>query len=83
MGPFVLANLLKCDVVTLFAVRVGDKLLISCRPFASEIQLPRKTRDEALAQYASQWAKTLEDQAVAHPYQWFNFYDFWHEDEKQ
>lgn len=83
VGPFVLANLLKCDVVTLFAVRVGDKLLISCRPFASEIQLPRKTRDEALAQYASQWAKTLEDQAVAHPYQWFNFYDFWHEDEKQ
>lgn len=83
VGPFVLANLLKCDVVTLFAVRVGDKLLISCRPFASEIQLPRKTRDEALAQYVSQWAKTLEDQAVAHPYQWFNFYDFWHEDEKQ
>ena len=83
VGPFVLANLLKCDVVTLFAVRVGDKLLISCRPFASEIQLPRKTRDEALAQYASQWAKSLEDQAVAHPYQWFNFYDFWHEDEKQ
>lgn len=83
VGPFVLANLLKCDVVTLFAVRVGDKLLISCRPFASEIQLPRKTRDEVLAQYASQWAKTLEDQAVAHPYQWFNFYDFWHEDEKQ
>ncbi|MBS5492334.1 MAG: glycosyltransferase family 2 protein [Sutterella wadsworthensis] len=83
VGPFVLANLLKCDVVTLFAVRVGDKLLISCRPFASEIQLPRKTRDEALAQYASQWAKILEDQAVAHPYQWFNFYDFWHEDEKQ
>ena len=83
VGPFVLANLLKCDVVTLFAVRVGDKLLISCRPFASQIQLPRKTRDEALAQYASQWAKTLEDQAVAHPYQWFNFYDFWHEDEKQ
>lgn len=83
VGPFVLANLLKCDVVTLFAVRVGEKLLISCRPFASEIQLPRKTRDAALAQYASQWAKTLEDQVVAHPYQWFNFYDFWHEDEKQ
>ena len=83
VGPFVLANLLKCEVVTLFAVREGQKLLISCRPFASEISLPRRTRDEALQAYVTRWAEILEAQALAHPYQWFNFYDFWHEDDKE
>ena len=39
-GPFILASLLKCGVVTLFAVREGNRILIKCEPFADEVKLP-------------------------------------------
>lgn len=82
IGPFVLASLLKCEVVTLFAVREGRRLRIACRPFADEIRLPRRERDAVLKTFVARWARVLEAQALSHPYQWFNFYDFWHEEDR-
>jgi predicted LPLAT superfamily acyltransferase/GT2 family glycosyltransferase len=77
IGPYVLASLLKCPVKTLFAVREGNEILISCEKFADRIAVPRKNRGEAIRQYAQQYARRLEDMARRHPYSWFNFYDFW------
>ena len=47
-GPFILASLLKCGVVTLFAVREGNRILIKCEPFADEVKLPRRGREAEL-----------------------------------
>lgn len=81
-GPFILASLLKCGVVTLFAVRTGGRILIKCEPFADEVKLPRRGREAELESLASRWAQRLETQALEHPDQWFNFYDFWHEEHR-
>ena len=81
-GPFILASLLKCGVVTLFAVRRGNRILIKCRPFADEVRLPRRGREPELERLAGLWSERLEAEALEHPAQWFNFYDFWHEEEK-
>lgn len=80
-GPFILASLLKCGVVTLFAVREGNRILIKCEPFTDEVKLPRRGREAELSRLASLWAQRLEAEALEHPAQWFNFYDFWHEED--
>ena len=82
-GPFILASLLKCGVVTLFAVREGNRILIKCEPFADEVKLPRRGREAELSRLASLWAQRLEAEALEHPAQWFNFYDFWHEEDRR
>lgn len=52
-------------------------LYFSVIPFADKIILPRKNRQQALAEYAQQFAHHLEQHCLEAPYQWFNFYHFW------
>ena len=37
----------------------------------------RKEREERIVQAATDYAKNLEELCKAHPYQWYNFFDFW------
>jgi len=39
--------------------------------------LPRKERQQALNQYAQDYAGRLEHYCRKYPYNWFNFYDCW------
>ncbi len=82
VGPFVLASLLKCEVVTLFVVRNRGKLFIHARSFVPQVRFSRNNREEVLADLVRRWVSVLEDQAIEHPYQWFNFYDFWKEEDR-
>ena len=52
-----------------------------CEPFADVIRLPRKTRRDALAAYAQQYADRVEHYCRLSPHSWFNFYDFWEKPE--
>jgi predicted LPLAT superfamily acyltransferase len=45
--------------------------------FAERIVLPRGERDAVLAGHAARYAARLQVQALADPFQWYNFYDFW------
>ena len=76
-GPFILAGLLKCPVLTMFCIKLGGRYKIEFEPFEDEIRLPRKTRQTALDGYVARYAARLERQCLAAPYQWFNFFDFW------
>ena len=76
-GPYILASLFKCPVQLIFCIKQEGGYHISLEPFADRIQLPRRNRDEVLAQYVQQYAKRLEAKAVKSPYQWFNFFNFW------
>ena len=79
-GPFRLAALLRCPVVTMSALRTGSRRYqVEVRPFAERIELPRAARDAALARYAQQYASWLESLCRRAPLQWFNFFDFWAE----
>lgn len=76
-GPYILAALLNCPVLTLFCLREGHGHRAYFEGFADEIVLPRKARAEALAGYAALYARQLERHCLRQPLQWYNFYDFW------
>lgn len=78
-GPYILASLLRCPVYTIFCVRNSDGYHISIEPFAENIRLSRKNRDEELQGWSQRYADKLADMALNYPLQWFNFYDFWAE----
>jgi predicted LPLAT superfamily acyltransferase len=76
-GPFILAALLNCPVLTLFCLREGAGHRAYFEGFADEVALPRKARAEALAGYVARYAQRLERYCLQQPLQWYNFYDFW------
>ncbi len=77
-GPFILASILRCPVVLIYALRQHDKLHIHCEPFADPLILPRGERQQALQQTVDRYAQRLEHYALQSPLDWFNFFDFWH-----
>ncbi|RDJ25229.1 glycosyltransferase family 2 protein [Bosea caraganae] len=76
-GPYILAALLNCPVLTLFCLREGKGHRAYFEGFADAVVLPRKARAEALAAYAALYAQRLEHHCLQQPLQWYNFYDFW------
>jgi predicted LPLAT superfamily acyltransferase len=77
-GPFVLAAALECPVYLFFCVRHDGGHKVIAEKFADRVTLPRARRAEELAGLARRYAERLEQLCVAHPLQWFNFFDFWH-----
>lgn len=76
-GPFILAALLKCPVVLMFALKQDKKITIYSEEFANPIHLPRGSRQAALQAYIDQYAARLTHYTLMSPLDWFNFYDFW------
>jgi predicted LPLAT superfamily acyltransferase/glycosyltransferase involved in cell wall biosynthesis len=76
-GPYVLAALMECPVWLLFCRKIGGRYRLVVERFAERIVLPRVGRIEVLAQHAARYATRLQAHAIADPFQWYNFYDFW------
>lgn len=88
VGPFILASLLHCPVLTVFCLRQQNSAQpnsaqprwdLRVSPFAERIILPRKQRPQALQAYCQQWADILSQHCQLAPHQWYNFYPFWHD----
>lgn len=82
LGPWILASVLECPVYFLFCLKNTDDETYDLHlNFACEhLVLPRKRRREALEPVLRQYCEQLETLAQRYPYQWFNFFDFWHKD---
>jgi len=78
-GPFILASLLNCPVYFLFCLKKEGKYAVFLEKFADPLELPRATRREDLERAVKHYAARLEEQCLAFPYQWYNFFDFWQE----
>jgi predicted LPLAT superfamily acyltransferase len=77
-GPYVLASTLGCPVYLTFGLyHEPNRYDLYCEPFADPVELPRRRRAEAIAEYADAYAKRLEHYCRIAPYNWFNFFDFW------
>ncbi len=77
-GPFLLASLLRCPVYMAFGLyREPNEYHLYCIPFADRLHLPRRQRQEGLAQVVQDYANLVEEFARKDPYNWFNFFDFW------
>jgi predicted LPLAT superfamily acyltransferase len=77
IGPYVLAALLQCPVYLMFSRRTASGAEVAFEAFRQQISLPRKQREQVLAELASDYAARLQAHCLQAPYQWFNFYDFW------
>jgi len=78
IGPYVLANALQCPILMLFSMRRGDSYEVHFEQLCESTRLPRKDRDQVLAQLVADYAARLQYHCVRAPLQWFNFYEFWH-----
>jgi predicted LPLAT superfamily acyltransferase len=79
-GPIVLAGVLGAPVVLFFGIhRGGQRYDISFEPFAEALEVGHRAREADVTGWVRRYAARLEAACRAHPYNWFNFYDFWGE----
>jgi predicted LPLAT superfamily acyltransferase len=81
-GPFLLSVILRAPVILTVALRVapGHYRMIA-EPFCGDEAVPRNERDKAVEERIERFAGRLEHHCASAPFQWFNFYDFWTEEE--
>ncbi len=77
VGPYILASLLKCPTYLLFSLRHEARYHVHFRKLADRVELPRRNRAEAIAAYARDFVRALEEHTAMAPLQWYNFFDFW------
>jgi predicted LPLAT superfamily acyltransferase len=81
-GPILLASLLKAPVFLFFGLYLGgNRYAIHFEQFAEEILLERGSREAGIEYWTQRYAERLEHYAKLAPYNWFNFYDYWRQDE--
>ncbi|GAB3049332.1 hypothetical protein GCM10027155_13850 [Acinetobacter apis] len=76
-GAWILASMLKVPVVAVFCYRFQKKLEVHIHSMSECLQLPRRTREQALKEITTQYVRLVEQHCLRVPYQWFNFYYFW------
>jgi predicted LPLAT superfamily acyltransferase len=81
-GPFLLAALLNAPTYFVFALRRGDLSLSAqydmyVRKSPLAFDCPRRERENRIRELARLFAEQLECLCKQHPYQWYNFYNFW------
>jgi predicted LPLAT superfamily acyltransferase len=82
VGPWLLANTLQVPVMLCFGMyRGGRRYALSFETFAERVEIPRDDRPRALDNILQRYAQRLEHYARLEPYNWFNFYDFWQQDD--
>lgn len=82
MAPWQIAAVLKIPVVLAFGLyRGGNRYDLVFEPFSDGIDLPRRERAAAVPALIGRYATRLEHHVRDAPYNWFNFYDFWKQDD--
>lgn len=77
-GPLVLCAALAVPVVLFFGIHIGPRRYdVRFEAFADRIATQRATRTEDITGWVKCYAGRLEALCRAHPFNWFNFYDFW------
>ena len=81
LGPFLLQAALGCPLFLTVCVRTGPgRYAASTQPLAPAGVVPRRDRTKRVEDLARRYAAALEEWCVRAPYQWFNFFDFWHDE---
>lgn len=77
IGPYVLAKVLDCPVLTLFCTHTQAGYHVQFSQLAERIEFNKSNRDAVIHQHAQKYANQLEHMAKSSPLQWYNFHDFW------
>lgn len=79
-GVFQLCAAIRCPILLTFVLKEPkNKYHIYMEELHINTTLPRAKQAADLAQ---QYASRLEQMALEHPYEWFNFFDFWNQPHK-
>jgi len=79
-GPLIAAAVLKVPVMLFFCIyQGGNRYDIFFEDFADRITVERSQRDHDLHIWVQKYADRLTYRARQHPYNWFNFYDYWNQ----
>lgn len=79
-GPLLLASITQVPVNLFFGIYGGgNRYTIIFEHFANKITLQRDHRQQDLQAWVEKYVARLEYYVKKYPYNWFNFYDFWHE----
>jgi predicted LPLAT superfamily acyltransferase len=79
VAPYLIASLLDLPVVLTFALyRGGNRYDLYFETLAERIVIPRRERATLMHEWTARFAARLEHHTRLDPYNWFNFYDFWH-----
>lgn len=83
-GPFILASLLDCPVYFLFCLknRTSKKYDVIFEHYSQTLKVSRTKRPQLINKVIADFAQRLSFYASQYPYQWFNFYDFWKDDQQ-
>ena len=77
-APWLIASALKVPVVLAFGLyRGGHRYDLAFESFSDSIAVPRQQRAQAVLALIQRYAGRLEHYTRLAPYNWFNFYDFW------
>ena len=80
-GPFLTAAALKTPVILFFPLYMGgNRYEVHFELFSEAITLSRGSRDKDLQQWVQRYADRLEHYCRYAPYNWFNYFDYWHND---
>jgi predicted LPLAT superfamily acyltransferase len=81
LGPFLLAGVLGCPVYLAFCLHTGDaRYTTVMRPLAAPGRVRRPAREAWARELLGRYVERIEETCRRHPYQWFNFFDFWEEE---
>jgi predicted LPLAT superfamily acyltransferase len=79
IAPYLIASVLKLPAVLCFGLyRGGNRYDLYFETLAECIQIARHERDAKLGEWTQRYAARLEHYTRMDPFNWFNFYDFWH-----
>lgn len=79
-GPVLLAAALGAPVILFSGIHLGSRRYrIGFELLAERVTLGARSRQADATAWVQRYADRLEAICRAHPYNWFNFYDFWDE----
>ena len=79
LGPFRMAAMLRRPVFFMTGLYLfGNRYQIHFEPLADFTDTPRENRDAAIQAAQKLYVDRLNHYCRIAPYNWFNFFDFWH-----
>jgi predicted LPLAT superfamily acyltransferase len=77
-GPMTLALLLGVPVIVFFGIYAGaNRYVVSLELLYAGEKRARAEREAVLKDMTQKYVALIEDKLRQHPYNWFNFYDYW------
>jgi predicted LPLAT superfamily acyltransferase len=81
-APWLIAATLRVPVTLAFGLyRGGNRYELAFESFSQGLAIPRHNRAVVLQQLVQDYARRLQHHALRAPYNWFNFFDFWQNDD--